>query len=291
MSWFRDSSLSWAQLFCVRLLKCGVIPQHVAFIMDGNRRYAKQANVKKLDGHSKGFDKLAETLQWCLDLGIPEVTVYAFSIENFKRTKEEVDDLLSLAKQKFQRLLEEKDKLMENGVKIRIIGNTSLLPADFVKLIAEVELLTRDNNKAVLNVAFAYTARDEMTEAMKKMVEGHACSDIDLSDVNVQLLSQCLYTTDSPFPDLCIRTSGERRLSDFLLLQMAYSYLYFTDVLWPNFTAWHLLAAVFHYQRAYPHLQRIRASLPKPPLSDKAIKFLEGVEEKYWTKAKLALSA
>ncbi|XP_054272030.1 dehydrodolichyl diphosphate synthase complex subunit DHDDS-like [Macrosteles quadrilineatus] len=291
MSWIRDSSLTWAQLFCVRVLKCGVIPKHVAFIMDGNRRYAKQTNVKKLDGHSKGFDKLAETLQWCLDLGVSEVTVYAFSIENFKRSKDEVDDLLRLATQKFQRLLDEKDKLMENGVRIRVIGNISLLPPDLTKLIAEVELLTKYNNKAILNVAFAYTARDEMAEAMKQMVEGHRSSDLDLSDINVQLLSKSLYTMDSPYPDLCIRTSGEKRLSDFLLLQTAYSYLYFTDVLWPNFTAWHLLAAVFHFQRAYPTLLKVRSSLPKPPLSDKAAKFLENVEEKHWKKAAIAASS
>uniref|UniRef100_A0A1B6ELQ6 Alkyl transferase n=1 Tax=Cuerna arida TaxID=1464854 RepID=A0A1B6ELQ6_9HEMI len=295
MSWFRDSSLTWAQLFCVRLLKCGVIPQHAAFIMDGNRRYAKQNNVKKIDGHSKGFDKLSETLQWCLDLGISEVTVYAFSIENFKRSKEEVEDLLELARQKFQRLLEEKEKLMENGVRIRVIGNISLLPLDLAKLIAEVELLTKDNSKAILNVAFAYTARDEMTQAFKKIVEAHQSSDLDTSDINVHLLSQSLYTRGSPYPDLYIRTSGEKRLSDFLLYQSAYSYLHFSDVLWPDFTAWHLLAAVFHYQRTYPQLARTRASLStmadSPRLSEKAVKFLRTLDENHWKTAACTLTA
>uniref|UniRef100_A0A1B6KAW1 Alkyl transferase n=1 Tax=Graphocephala atropunctata TaxID=36148 RepID=A0A1B6KAW1_9HEMI len=291
MSWFRDSSLSWAQLLCVRILKCGIIPQHAAFIMDGNRRYAKQNNVKKIEGHSKGFDKLSETLQWCLDLGISEVTVYAFSIENFKRSKVEVDDLLELARQKFQRLLEEKQKIMENGVRVRVIGNISLLPLDLAKLIAEVELLTKDNNKAILNVAFAYTARDEITEAFKRIVGAQQLSDLDNSDVNVHLLSQSLYTRDSPYPDLYIRTSGEKRLSDFLLYQSSYSYLHFSNVLWPDFTVWHLLAAVFHYQRTYPQLARVRASLPSPGLSERAVKFLQTVDEDHWSTAARTLSA
>lgn len=105
MSWIIDSSYSWLQRLCVNVLKTGAVPKHVAFIMDGNRRFAQKKNVQKIEGHTKGFDKLAETLQWCLDLGIPEVTVYAFSIENFKRSKEEVDTLMRLAKDKFEQLL------------------------------------------------------------------------------------------------------------------------------------------------------------------------------------------
>lgn len=108
MSWIVDSSLTWIQRLCINILKTGHVPKHVAFIMDGNRRYAKKANVEKLEGHSKGFDKLAETLHWCKELGINEVTVYAFSIDNFKRSKEEVDGLMKLANEKFERLLEEK---------------------------------------------------------------------------------------------------------------------------------------------------------------------------------------
>lgn len=124
MSWIVDNSLSWFQRFCVNILKCGPIPKHVAIIMDGNRRFAKKTNVEKKEGHSKGFDKLAEALLWCRELGIKEVTVYAFSIENFKRSEQEVNTLLDLAKEKFRRLLlEEKDKLMQERVCIRIIGN------------------------------------------------------------------------------------------------------------------------------------------------------------------------
>lgn len=107
MAWIKESSYSWLQKLCINVIKSGEVPKHVAFIMDGNRRFAKKANVKKIEGHVKGFDKLAETLQWCLELGIPEVTVYAFSIENFKRSPEEVETLMKLAKEKFYQLLNE----------------------------------------------------------------------------------------------------------------------------------------------------------------------------------------
>lgn len=285
MSWIRDSSLTWAQFACVRILKCGVVPRHIAFIMDGNRRFAKKKKVQQLEGHTKGFDKLSETLMWCLDLGIPEVTVYAFSLENFKRKKEEVDSLMELVKQKLQRLLDEREKLMEHGVRIRIIGNRSAVPADIVKLIAEAELVTKDNNRAFLNVAFAYTARDEMTEATRQIIYGYEKGYLDEDDITTHLLSSCLYTGSFQEPELVIRTSGEKRLSDFLLWQSAFSYLYFTDVLWPEFTAWHLLAAVFHYQRAYSQLSEVKKKFDLAStnqMSTNATTFVSALEQNYW---------
>lgn len=248
MSWIRDTSLTFLQSLCVKIVKCGVVPRHVAFIMDGNRRYATRKKCEKLEGHSKGFDKLTETLQWCLELGIPEVTVYAFSIENFKRSPEEVAGLMELARIKFQRLLNEKEKLMEHGICIRVIGNVSLLPLDLRKLMAEAMLITKSNKRAVLNVAFAYTARDEMAEAVKVIVEGAETGNIIDNDVNKELIDKCIYTSKSPNPDLLIRTSGEVRLSDFLLWQISCCHIYFTNVLWPEFSFWHMLAAVVSYQ-------------------------------------------
>ncbi|MEE6526802.1 hypothetical protein FKM82_027672 [Ascaphus truei] len=120
------------------------MPKHVAFIMDGNRRYAQKCHVERQEGHSQGFEKLAETLRWCLNLGICEVTVYAFSIENFKRSAEEVEGLMELARQKFSRLLEERDKLEKHGVCIRVLGDLTLLPLDIQKLIAQAVLETRN---------------------------------------------------------------------------------------------------------------------------------------------------
>ncbi|KAK9722131.1 putative undecaprenyl diphosphate synthase [Popillia japonica] len=139
--------------------------------MDGNRRYATKSNIKKVEGHVKGFDKLAQTLQWCFELGIHEVTVYAFSIENFKRSQEEVDYLMELAREKFTKLHEEKEKLMKDGICIRVVGNLKLLPDDIRKLMAEAMFMTRHNNKLFLNVAFAYTSKDELTTAAKTIIE------------------------------------------------------------------------------------------------------------------------
>lgn len=251
MPWIGDYSLTPIQRFCSNILACGPVPRHIAFIMDGNRRYAKKRQINKAAGHSRGFEKLSECLRWCLELNIKEVTVYAFSIENFKRSKEEVDALMELARNKFTKLFEEKDKLMENGICIRVIGNLSLLPEDIRRLIAKAMILTKDNNKAILNVAFAYTSREEITHSIQTIVEGVKNGEILKEDIDEDLISNCLYTNLSPNPDLLIRTSGEVRLSDFLLWQISNTQIYFTEVLWPEFSVWHLLAAIFKYQRQY----------------------------------------
>ncbi|XP_043504816.1 dehydrodolichyl diphosphate synthase complex subunit DHDDS [Polistes fuscatus] len=257
MSWIKESTLNCFHYLVVKILKSGEIPKHVAFIMDGNRRYANKKQIEKIGGHTQGFHKLTETLQWCLDLGIEEVTVYAFSIENFKRSKEEVDELMELARQKFQSLINEKQKLMENGICVRIIGNLDLLPENLRKLMAEAIIITKNNSKAFLNIAFAYTSRDEMTYAIKDILKGIRDADILPEDINEDLISKCLYTYNSPNPDLLIRTSGEIRLSDFLIWQVSNSCIYFADVLWPEFSAWDLFGAIFYYQRCYTNLQNI----------------------------------
>ncbi|KYN01879.1 PREDICTED: dehydrodolichyl diphosphate synthase complex subunit DHDDS [Cyphomyrmex costatus] len=262
MSWIKEHSLNWFQSLALRIIKTGKVPKHVAFIMDGNRRYANKQNLEKREGHSKGFDKMAETLYWCMDLGIVEVTVYAFSIENFKRNKEEVDNLMDLARQKFKRLLEEKEKLMDMGVCIRVIGNLSIIPEDICKLIAEAMTVTKENNRAFLNLAFAYTSRDEITHAIKDIIQGVKDTDILPEDITEDLITDCLYTYKSPNPDLLIRTSGETRLSDFLMWQISNTCIYFTEVLWPEFSIWNFLSAIFYYQRCYPHLQKNRSLKP-----------------------------
>lgn len=227
MSWVRDSNLSWTQRLAIRVVRAGPIPRHVAFIMDGNRRFANKAQLSTAtEGHVHGFDKLAEALQWCLDLGIEEVTVYAFSIENFKRSQAEVDTLMQLARDKFARLMEEKDRLHERGICIRIIGNWSLLPADLQQSMAEATLLTKDNKRAVLNVAFAYTSRDEITNSVAAVVDGVKRGELDSGDISDDLIRRCMYTGESADPDLLVRTSGEARLSDFLLWQVMDEFLH-----------------------------------------------------------------
>ncbi|XP_050534025.1 dehydrodolichyl diphosphate synthase complex subunit DHDDS [Daktulosphaira vitifoliae] len=277
MSWIRNNSMTWMQRFCGQVLTYGPIPKHVAFIMDGNRRYARKNNVEKCEGHSRGFDKLSETLQWCLYLGVKEVTVYAFSLDNFKRTQEEIDTLFNLAREKFKRLLQEKDKLNKHGVCINVIGNLTKLPADLTKLIAESMYITRHNNNALLNVAFCYTGHDELTNTFNQIVNGVKKKYLDVSDVNVDIIDKCLYTYPSPPPDLLIRTSGETRLSDFMIWQCSYSYMYFTPVLWPDFTAWDFLAAIFMYQRN-AHLFE-HYNLPNS-MSLKAEDFVKNLREK-----------
>lgn len=227
MSWMRDSKLNWSQRFAMQVIKTGQIPRHVAFIMDGNRRYAKKLHLKSnTDGHIHGFDKLAEALQWCLDIGIEEVTVYAFSIENFKRSKNEVNTLLELAREKFRQFMEEKDELDKRGVCIRMIGNWKLLPPDLQKCMAEVMIATRNNNKAYLNVAFAYTSRDEMTESMRDIIEGIKRNELQSDDITDNLIRRCMYSGKCSDPDLLVRTSGESRLSDFLLWQVCAHFIF-----------------------------------------------------------------
>ncbi|KAA0702635.1 Dehydrodolichyl diphosphate synthase complex subunit DHDDS [Triplophysa tibetana] len=256
MSWIRETELSLIERLTANILKAGPMPRHVAFIMDGNRRYAQKRHVERQEGHTQGFDKLAETLRWCLNLGIHEVTVYAFSIENFKRSKEEVDGLIELARQKFGRLLTEHENLEKHGVCVRVLGDLTLLPLDLQQLIANAVVSTKAHNKCFLNVCFAYTSRHEIANAVKEMAWGVEQGFIKSSDVSEVLLSQCLYSSNSPNPDLLIRTSGEVRLSDFLLWQTSYSCLVFQSVLWPEYSFWNLCEAILQYQLSYRSLQK-----------------------------------
>lgn len=160
----------------------------------------------------------------CLELNIKEVTVYAFSIENFKRSPDEVDTLMTLARDKFSRIAEEKDKLTEKGVKIRVIGNLQLLPKDLQKSIAEAMLLTENNDKSILNVAFAYTSRDEITHSIATITKGVEEGVLVEEDLHHTLIDKCLYTNKSSDVDLLVRTSGEMRFSDFLLWQVRKSF-------------------------------------------------------------------
>lgn len=156
----------------------------------------------------------------CLELDIKEVTVYAFSIENFKRSQDEVDTLMTLAREKFTKLMEEKDKLIEKGVKIRVIGNVKMLPKDLQKSIADAMLMTKDNDKSILNVAFAYTSREEITNSIETIIKGFEDEDLEREDLNHFLIDECLYTNKCNEVDLLVRTSGEMRFSDFLLWQV-----------------------------------------------------------------------
>eukprot|EP00039_Didymoeca_costata_P013856 m.217313 g.217313 ORF g.217313 m.217313 type:complete len:370 (+) comp15885_c0_seq3:190-1299(+) len=239
----------------IKVAKSGPVPRHIAFIMDGNRRFARKRKMALRNGHAMGFEKLRETLDWCLDIGVKMVTVYAFSIENFKRPKEEVDTLMELSKEKFQQLLRKNDLIQKHGICVRVLGNISLLPLDLQKIIAKMTLVSRDNTKAVLNVAMPYTSRHEISQAVSDVSKGIHDGLLHSSDINEELLERCLYTGEDPYPDLLVRTSGEVRLSDFLLWQGGYSCLVFEDVLWPEFSFWNFVWCLLKYQRNYPSIQ------------------------------------
>lgn len=250
--------MNFLERIAANILKAGPMPKHVAFIMDGNRRFARKKNVDRQEGHMQGFNKLAETLRWCKHLDIQEVTVYAFSIENFKRTQDEVDGLMELARQKFLRLLEEMDNLKKHEVCIRVLGDLNMLPLDLQQLIAKAVVATKNHNKCFLNVCFAYTSRYEITNAVREMAWGVEKGLIKASDVSELLLSECLYSYNSPNPDLLIRTSGEVRLSDFLLWQTSHSCIVFQSVLWPEYTFWNLCEAIIQYQLNHNSIQKAR---------------------------------
>ncbi|CAG7723229.1 unnamed protein product [Allacma fusca] len=258
MAWVREDDRTWIQKLCMNVLKQGPIPKHIGFIMDGNRRYAQKSAVANIQGHVKGFEKLTETLRWCWDFGVTELTVYVFSIENFKRPKEEVDGLMKLAKEKFEKLLEENERLQEQGVCVQIIGDWSLVPPGLRPLMAKVMILTRHNSKAKLNVAFAYTSRNEITRGIRSIEKGLFDGDISLEDVSEDLLEGSFRILPSQPLDLLVRTSGETRLSDFLLWQSSETVLCFTKVLWPEFTIWHLMAAMFNYQVNYMSIKQLK---------------------------------
>lgn len=234
MSWVSDYQYTFLQKVVFRALQqTGHIPHHIAFVMDGNRRFARSKQIDKIEGHSRGFAKLADVLRWCLDMGIREVTTFAFSIENFKRSNEEVEGLFNLAREKFNKLLAETSRMDEHGIRIRVIGNIELLPQDLQRLIATAMLRTESNDKLFLNIAFSYTSHDEITQAIETVLTAGADADVDTkrtesgddslllpSDITERLLEACLYTRNSSPPDLVFRTSGETRLSDFLMWQV-----------------------------------------------------------------------
>eukprot|EP00045_Choanoeca_perplexa_P010062 m.100617 g.100617 ORF g.100617 m.100617 type:complete len:359 (-) comp15135_c0_seq1:895-1971(-) len=244
----------------INTLKAGHIPAHVAFIMDGNRRFAKKHHVAKLEGHSAGFDKLKQTLEWCLDLGVQVVTVYAFSIENFKRSQDEVDGLMQLALIKFTKLLEDSEVIHRNQVSVRILGDVSMLPQALQQVLGKVVTMSAHYSKAVLNVCFAYTSQEEITMASNTIAQGVQNGQLLPLDVSDKLVEACLYTLDTPAVDLLIRSSGEVRLSDFMLWQAGAACLEFTSVLWPEFGYWDMMQCVFKYQQQHTRQQAMRAA-------------------------------
>ncbi|AMD17523.1 UDP diphosphate synthase [Methanobrevibacter sp. YE315] len=224
------------------------MPKHVAIIMDGNRRYSKlQGNVDVLKGHEVGVDTLEKVLDWSIELGIEIITAYAFSTENFNRSKHEVDGLMELFFINFKKLVNN-ERIHKNEVKVKVVGRTELLPDKVKEAIREAEEATAHYNKRFLNLAIGYDGRLEIIDSFKKIIEDVQAGKITVDDVTEELVSENLYTAGLDDPNLIIRTSGEERLSGFLLWQSSYSELYFCETLWPELRKVDFIRAIRSYQ-------------------------------------------
>jgi len=222
------------------------IPRHVAVVMDGNGRWARQRGLKRTQGHEAGEDALFEAVEAALELGIAYLTVYAFSTENWRRPIDEVRFLMNFNE---NILLRRRQELHERGVRIRFSGRRGgRLPARVQRRMDESEELTRKNRTMTLVIALNYGGRAELADAARAIAQEAAEGRLDPAKVDEKVLARHLYLPDVPDPDLLIRTSGEYRLSNYLLWQLAYAELYFTDVLWPDFKRDHLYEAVKAYQ-------------------------------------------
>jgi undecaprenyl diphosphate synthase len=218
------------------------IPQHIAIIMDGNARWAKQKNLPIKIGHKAGSENVRKISENCIELGVKFLTIYAFSSENWDRPQEEVNYLMNLLEEYLEK---ETKPLIEQGVKILISGNLQKLADSTKKKIIEIEEITKDNKALTLNVAFSYGSRQELVDAVKKITE----QKIPAKEINEELISKNLYHPEIPDPDLLIRTAGDLRVSNFLLWQIAYSELYFTETYWPDFNKKNLLTAIKSFNK------------------------------------------
>lgn len=214
-------------------LKAECLPQHVAVIMDGNGRWAQGRGLPRIAGHKQGVQTLKDLLRCCKEWGVPALTVYAFSTENWRRAASEVEFLMRLFERMLRRELEE---LCEEGVRISFAGNLTALPESLQQEIERAETATLANTDVRLTVAMNYGGRDEIVEGVKAIAQQASQGSLNPDDINAEVFERYLYLTDLPDPDLLIRTSGEQRLSNFLLWQMAYTELYFAEVQWPDFS-------------------------------------------------------
>ena len=221
------------------------IPKHVAIIMDGNGRWAKEKGMNRIFGHKNALKAVRESVEGAAKIGINAITLYAFSSENWNRPKLEVDALMSLL---ISSLKKELATFQNNGVLVNAIGSTENLPKKAQKVLKEVILKTKNNTKIVLTLALSYGAKQEIVNAFKNISKKVVNKELNIEEIDENTINNHLYTFNLPNVDLMIRTSGEKRISNFLLWQMAYAELYFTNVLWPDFREEHFYDAIIDYQ-------------------------------------------
>jgi len=221
-------------------------PHHVAIIMDGNGRWAKARGLPRVAGHRRGADAVRRVVRGAGELGIPVLTLFAFSTENWTRPADEVNDLMGLLRHYLRNELEE---LHKNGARLRVIGNRGGLAADIVRDIADAEKMTRANGRIDVNICINYGARDEILQATRNLARRVAAGELAADGIDEARFEQELLTAGVPDPDLLVRTSGEQRISNFLLWQCAYAELVFVDTLWPDFGKKHLEQAIAEFRR------------------------------------------
>ncbi|CUT05531.1 Undecaprenyl pyrophosphate synthetase [Candidatus Chrysopegis kryptomonas] len=228
------------------LKKSGEIPTHIAIIMDGNGRWAKRRGLPRVAGHREGVKSVRDVVEACAQLGVKYLTLFAFSTENWRRPRQEVDTLMKLL---IRTLRTETENLHKNDIKLMAIGDIESLPVEVQKELKEAIEKTKNNKRMILNLALSYSGRWEIIEAVRDIARDVKDGKIKVEDINDKLFSRYLRTAGIPDPDLLIRTSGEYRISNFLLWQIAYTELYICDCLWPDFRRKHLYEAIRDYQK------------------------------------------
>lgn len=236
------------------------LPQHIAVIMDGNGRWAKRQGAARVFGHRNAIKAVREVTEGCAELGVKYLTLYAFSTENWNRPKFEVDALMHLL---VHTIRDEIKTLMDNNVRLDTIGNTESLPKDCQRELQEAMRATENNNGLTLVLALSYSGRWEILEAVRQIAAEVQAGQIEVNDINEAMFGKYLATRNMPDPELMIRTSGEMRISNFLLWQLAYSELYIPDVLWPDFRREHLYEAIISYQKRERRFGKISEQLVK----------------------------
>lgn len=235
------------------------MPRHVAMIMDGNGRWAKKRFLNRVKGHEKGSETVREIGTTCRKMGIPFLTLYAFSTENWARPKAEVSALMTLLK---RFLVSEREEMVDKGIRLNIVGQKDRLPAE-VRQEADVTIdATRHNRDMTLNLALSYGSRQEITHAVSAVAQKVAAGELAPEDITEDIVAAHLYTSDIPDPDLVIRTSGEFRLSNFLLWQSAYAEIYITQTLWPDFSKKEFIDILKNYQERDRRFGKVECSMP-----------------------------
>ena len=222
------------------------VPSHIAIVLDGNRRYARKLGLQPWKGHEFGIKKLEQLLKWCIELGIKELTLFSFSTENFNRSKKEKDFLFNIFKREFKNMAY-RDSIFKEEIRINIIGRLDMFPKDIKKSMLDIMEKTKSHDKFIVNFAMAYGARQEITDAARKIAESVQKGEIEPKDINEELVAKSLYLNSEP--DIVIRPSGEKRISNFLLWQSSYSEFFFMDKLWPEFTKNDLIECIEEFKK------------------------------------------